>query len=460
MRRPLLLVVLALALLAANRYQSIRVTVSEAIHANADSRAQCTGNDTMSRFCVVLNVVYRDGTFFLAPASQEPPEVLCSVATDPAYIRKCNFLVANVSEWDRLTSAARNCRLDEGIALHRLNPHNLYHALFEDIIPVYGMMLGRSSLSSDPTRALQQLAQHTWGVLLTDGHGPLLDARAWAAFLPEVRLVHPSDGACRADKLLVGMGAACAHWGHCPNGMRFQPPSAAVDFRAMVMERLRIPQTPLSGTHSTNRSHLPHVLVVQRHSTRRIRNLGDVVGMVTNVTGQAPVMIADFAALEMAEQVRISSRADIFILVHGGALASLLWLRPGALIIDIYPYTFPVAHHSSIVHWMSASLRPLRYGHHPFELMNSTQQELTDGRQLPLDCRCESGHCEADTFVTTSWLTVDASFESHVASGLAMWRTQQYAAPCPNYTCWAASIGATMAPSKLPNASYPSCWSG
>ena len=58
--------------------------------------------------------------------------------------------------------------------------------------------------------------------------------------------------------------------------------------------------------------------------------------------GVPSVSVVDFAGLTPTEQMRLASAADVVVMVHGGALANVLWLPRGAMLVDIYPYPFKV----------------------------------------------------------------------------------------------------------------------
>ena len=47
--------------------------------------------------------------------------------------------------------------------------------------------------------------------------------------------------------------------------------------------------------------------------------------------------VIDFAALPWAQQVRQAAAHDIMISVHGNGLTNALWMRPGCLLIELFP---------------------------------------------------------------------------------------------------------------------------
>ncbi len=49
------------------------------------------------------------------------------------------------------------------------------------------------------------------------------------------------------------------------------------------------------------------------------------------------VMICDFAAVPWAQQVRLAAAHDVMVGVHGNGLTNALWMRPGSLLLELFP---------------------------------------------------------------------------------------------------------------------------
>lgn len=96
---------------------------------------------------------------------------------------------------------------DRGVAIHRLNPANAYHAIFEDMIPVWGMLRQAGNVSAEPTDALQGLTEHSRGLFVVDHMGANhLDEKFRQALLPEMKVIHPSQSrAYRVKTLIAGI---------------------------------------------------------------------------------------------------------------------------------------------------------------------------------------------------------------------------------------------------------------
>ena len=67
---------------------------------------------------------------------------------------------------------------------------------------------------------------------------------------------------------------------------------------------------------------------------RSIPNLGQLGEYISNL---GEITFADSAELTPQQQVELFSRTDVFIGQHGAGLSNMLWMNPGALVIEIQP---------------------------------------------------------------------------------------------------------------------------
>lgn len=408
----------------------------------AESTISCTGDAAETRRCVFTNAVVADGVIWLySRAALHVPPVLCSAANQPApYRHLCDVRVSSdpVAYGELLGSAKRSKSFDVAVAVHRLNPTNAYHAVWEDMLPALGMMRWGGGLPADAHGVMRHLRAQKWGVTVVDHMGPdQLDGWLWEELLPEVTVVHPSGAPVRAAKLIAGTAVGCAHWGHCAPLDRaqgtFDPPDAAAAFRELVFKRFGINEEEKSSWKGrgagAEAETAPRVTVVQRARTRRLRNLEAVVQIVREEVGVEPLVV-DMANMTAVEQVTASHNTDVMIMVHGGALVNTMWLPRAALLIDIYPYAFPVRMQSAIVHWIRGALGGLGMGHHPFEVLEWEGQELLSG-PITKNCTCEDDSgCQAHVFQSTKYVAVEAGrFREHMKQSLELWRDGRYRAP-------------------------------
>ncbi len=59
-----------------------------------------------------------------------------------------------------------------------------------------------------------------------------------------------------------------------------------------------------------------------------------LVGALQHIGG---CTVIDFAALPWAQQVRLAAAHDVLVSVHGNGLTNALWMRPGSLLIELFP---------------------------------------------------------------------------------------------------------------------------
>lgn len=416
----------------------------------------CQGYSLDTRRCIFQNVVVQRGVIYYYaedPLIATVPPMLCSMVNMPEmYAAPCDVRVISdptaIATILAQTNKTENFNL--GLALHRLNPGNAYHLLFEDMIPAMAMIYNASHITSnDPVPAiLHTLKQQDVGIFLTDHHaGTLMDRIFWKEFYPEVTVLPLSNNVSYHVKtLVVGTRTNCVHWNHCKVTNRtrgiFDPPEAAAALRKVVFHRYGIveegddtaapasaPAAAAAPAVSTptplRRVGPPRVTLIRRSTTRRIRNLEEVRSTIESVMGVSPHVV-DMSDLGIKDQVLLAHNTDIFILVHGGAMANLLWLPPRALIIDIYPHGFLISYHSSIIHWIRKALEPvIELGHMPFQIETAEGQELLTGPMVP-GCVCRSIPCQIHVFGTSALIYVDvARFKEHLKEGFRAWKGAQ-----------------------------------
>ena len=177
------------------------------------SRFTCRGDSAETRQCVLHNVIITEGVIWLYRKDSPTvvPPMMCSTANIPVpFLTLCQIhVVTDVAEFVKLLGKTSSTpRFDVGVALHRLNPSNAYHSIFEDMIPAAAMLGLVGNLSIDPAVTLHRLQERRWGLFVVDSRsGDLSDRKLWRDFLPEIAMVQSSDLAYRVDKLHAGTQA-------------------------------------------------------------------------------------------------------------------------------------------------------------------------------------------------------------------------------------------------------------
>jgi hypothetical protein len=88
------------------------------------------------------------------------------------------------------------------------------------------------------------------------------------------------------------------------------------------------------------------VLVSVRKTNRHIRNIEEVIEALAKRLRESPALshykhvtieAAYFGALSPCEQIRLADRANMFLFVHSAEGSLSVYMRPGAMAVDIHP---------------------------------------------------------------------------------------------------------------------------
>jgi hypothetical protein len=305
------------------------------------------GGGPETRQCVATNAFVAAGRIYMLTTQDLPavPDVLCSNVNSPPSRR----VLCPLSQVRTPPPNMGNCVLSAAVPLYRLTPNNVYHIIYEDLLPAYSAFRRVGVLNfTSGINLLHQLTTlgNTVGVTLLDDDGDAwkqpIHSTVWSTLLPEVRLVYKS-APCAIQRLFLGSRVSCVHWIHCQPPVypepQFQPASAALELRALTAARLGF------ELDWRLRRALPRVTIVQRSHTRRIANVVDVEALMRAMVSNFSVRVVDLAKLTFPQQLTCAAHTDLFVLVHGAALGLLPFLAPGAMVIDIYPYGFPFQQH-------------------------------------------------------------------------------------------------------------------
>ncbi|KAJ6806380.1 uncharacterized protein M6B38_174215 [Iris pallida] len=117
------------------------------------------------------------------------------------------------------------------------------------------------------------------------------------------------------------------------------------DFRAMLDEayRPRIldiveeeKKTTMMTTKSQSQSQKPKLVIVSRNGSRGIENEGELVKLAQDIGFRVQVL-APKRTTELAKIYRALNSSDVMVGVHGAAMTHLLFMRPGAVFVQVVP---------------------------------------------------------------------------------------------------------------------------
>lgn len=354
------------------------------------SSFHCVGELPSSRRCYFSDVLVVGRTIWFISEDNDVqiPRILCS-AVDHTFETYCHIRSIHPSqvtdELKRLFGdrSIEYSNKDTGLAFGRLNPSNLYHTLFEDVVPIY-QILKKDELLSD---WLSDKPKYSAIIVNQDTGLGSISFSFWSRFFPQVSYIadNPQEIVYRVKYLVAGVNNSCAHYYHCSDG-RYTDPNAVTDLRQFLFEKVGV------VTRSSRSRESARVVIIQRGTTRKIRNIDEITDIVSKTRGKIPEVV-DLAKLSFDDQIKLIHDTDILIMIHGGALAHLMFMAEYATLFEFYPFSFPYEFHG-LVNWVRYSMRDVSIRHHPFDIRDPRHMFFGGGnglQPLPL-CLCDTSH--------------------------------------------------------------------
>ena len=101
----------------------------------------------------------------------------------------------------------------------------------------------------------------------------------------------------------------------------------AEELRANVYKKLDIPQ-PVRQKPS-------NFILIEERAQRSWKNKNDIIEVIKS-TG-IPYEVVSFANLDFKDQVRMISKAGVFVSAHGAGLTNVLWMATGTAVLEVFP---------------------------------------------------------------------------------------------------------------------------
>ena len=79
---------------------------------------------------------------------------------------------------------------------------------------------------------------------------------------------------------------------------------------------------------------------IDRRGKRQLLGKEDYIEELQRIYPEIEVKMVDFAALSVAEQLRVARETDILVGVHGAGLTHSLFLPPGSAVVEMLPADF------------------------------------------------------------------------------------------------------------------------
>eukprot|EP00249_Psilotum_nudum_P004238 c17778_g1_i1 orf=398-1918(-) len=223
------------------------------------------------------------------------------------------------------------------------NPHHEAEKVVPAILFSHLYHLGNSTLHwfADPTDPLM-ISKWSLGLL------EVFSDDMKVQFLPPVAANQPPI--CFEDAILF---TGVTNSGYMPNA------DVHNWFRNRILEHCEVPISEASRP-------VENVVIVHRpNSSRNIANY-EAVKDVLEKELRVPVKMAVPGPWDFCTQVRLVAQADVLLTPHGSQNANLLVVRPGAVVIEIFPLLYYIDWYGHYLHAGRVSHYEL-YGTWPFE---------------------------------------------------------------------------------------------
>ncbi|KAI8613264.1 hypothetical protein BC830DRAFT_490256 [Chytriomyces sp. MP71] len=137
----------------------------------------------------------------------------------------------------------------------------------------------------------------------------------------------------------------------------------------------------------------PRVTLVLREANtpRQIINENEVIQTLKNLP--ITLSIHRFGSLSLVEQVRIVHKTDIFITTHGAAMTHLIFLKPAAHVIELFPFVFKKVIYQNFaavlgvryLQWQNMRQSRAKFYWNELEMTKSTNMSKERIQSLPID---------------------------------------------------------------------------
>jgi hypothetical protein len=325
-----------------------------------DSSFECFGDARVdSRTCVFRNLyIFNGRSHFVVDPSVTPPESVVFptvhlgapkfadnpwVSHVPRVITRAELQVA-VS----VASSSQRVTLDTPVFLYqRLNPQNIYHHLWDDVMTAFTAMA-----EAYPARLRPGQGPGDVQIVFTDGY-PLAGSPAddaWKA-LGTADVMNARALATRGTEgtivmvraLAAGSQGRCTHRRHC-----------AVDMTPAQVKAYRNHLLAFYGI-VTVLPPRPTAILIARAKRRMFVNIREIEGVVRSM-GYETRVIGPFEGASLPEQLREIANASLAVFLHGAELGNAwMGLPEGACASVIFPF-----HFSDTISWWVADKLGIR----------------------------------------------------------------------------------------------------
>ena len=211
------------------------------------------------------------------------------------------------------------------ILFHRFNPDNLMHVIHDDLLPYFH------------TRRKYFDGQEVTAIFMEGrGEGPFYDL--YTLFMGRILTERNFTTMTCFENVIIGVSQETTWYQYgfqTPQGpinVENYPKNELLSFKDEFVKWLII---------NEDESLTPSKIVIfKRQHTRRITNMNEFV-LKLSMKFKAEVTILDLQEDTFEDIITTISNAKLLIGVHGAHLVTSLFLPPGALLVEIYPFGIP-----------------------------------------------------------------------------------------------------------------------
>ena len=248
-----------------------------------------------------------------------------------------NFKYEEVSP-EFLANERVNIVNEQAFVLMRFLPYNLMHVIHDDLIGLYFQLKHFASPNSQLSNDLPfSFNNH---LVFVDGHGEGTYGDLYKLFTNHSLLTkHRLQGLTCFRDAVVGNSKVATWYQYGFHGPQGPIPNKRVnglmvrEFAEFIRYRLGLPGFDEDSANDC-------IVIFTRHGNRKILNL-DSLKLRLAMEFALPIRELSIESNSFDEQVRMLSHARVVIGMHGALMTMIMFLRPGSVVIELFPFAVP-----------------------------------------------------------------------------------------------------------------------
>ena len=312
------------------------------------SSVWCQGTGHTDRMCRFRNICYLPSVDKFVFFHHQDGSVLAGVPSDrfsPALLDWSSVENHNTQYFNYDDALADRAALlldgailfkSRALIFKRFLPDNVLHIFHDDLLPMFHTLqslTGKTMANSNTTFDIQLVFMDDYSI------GPYSELYSFLTFLRPVskqELLPPQKPACFVDATMgISKETTWYDYGfHQPQ--RPKPESAVTaahirQFCNYMKSRFNI-AIPVQV-----KSNNPKLIVFSRRNNRLILNENDLIMKLSQKLG-VKVIVVSIEIMSISAIIEEVSSASIAVGMHGSIMSFLMFLPPGSLVVELFPY--------------------------------------------------------------------------------------------------------------------------